>query len=96
MSNIRIFHSLYKVGRNGIIVFKGFNNSKTIVASSGARPDARDYYWFRSPMRNHYYGLSREGNVFTDVCVSFYSEGSGLITYDALGHWYYPLDTSHR
>ena len=24
----RVFHSLYKVGRNGIIVFKGFNNSK--------------------------------------------------------------------
>ena len=26
--NIRVFHSLNKVGRNGIIVFKGFNNSK--------------------------------------------------------------------
>ena len=24
----RDFHSLYKVGRNGIIVFKGINNSK--------------------------------------------------------------------
>ena len=27
-NSIRVFHSLYKVGRNGIIVFKGFNNSK--------------------------------------------------------------------
>ena len=25
---IRVFHSLYKVGRNGNFVFKGFNNSK--------------------------------------------------------------------
>ena len=24
----RVFHSLYKVGRNGNFVFKGFNNSK--------------------------------------------------------------------
>ena len=24
----RVFHSLYKTGRNGIIVFKGFNNRK--------------------------------------------------------------------
>ena len=24
----RVFHSLYKVGRNGIIGMKGFNNSK--------------------------------------------------------------------
>ena len=24
----RVFHSLYKVGRNGNLVFKGFNNSK--------------------------------------------------------------------
>ena len=23
----RVFHSLYKIGRNGIIVFKGINNS---------------------------------------------------------------------
>ena len=25
---IRVFHGLYKVGRNGNFVFKGFNNSK--------------------------------------------------------------------
>ena len=25
---IRVFHSLYKVGRNGIIVFKGINSNK--------------------------------------------------------------------
>ena len=48
--NNRVFHSLFKVGRNGIIVFKGFNNSKKKVTSSGARPGARDYYWCRSPM----------------------------------------------
>ena len=24
----RVFHSLYKIGRNGIIVFKGFSNSE--------------------------------------------------------------------
>ena len=41
--NNGVFHSLYKVGRNGIIVFKGFNNSKK-VTSIGAQPDARDYY----------------------------------------------------
>ena len=27
-SSIRVFHSLYKVGRNGNFEFKGFNNSK--------------------------------------------------------------------
>ena len=27
----RVFHSLYKVGRNGNFVFKGFNNSKKKV-----------------------------------------------------------------
>ena len=37
---IRVFHSLCKIGRNGIIVFKGINNSKK-VTSSGAKPDAR-------------------------------------------------------
>ena len=49
----RVFHSLYKVGRNGNFVFKGFNNSKKNVTSNGARPDATDYYWFRSPVPNH-------------------------------------------
>ena len=49
----QVFHSLYKVGRNGILVFKGFNNNKKKVTSSGARPDATDYYWFRSPVPNH-------------------------------------------
>ena len=50
---IRVFHTLYKVGRNGNFVFKGFNNSKKKVTSSGARPGATDYCWFRSPMPNH-------------------------------------------
>ena len=27
-SSIRVFHSLYKIARNGIILIKGFNNSK--------------------------------------------------------------------
>ena len=44
----RVFHSLYKVGRNGNVVFKGFNNSKKKVTSSGARPGARDYCWFNA------------------------------------------------
>ena len=48
----RVFHSLYKVGRNGNFVFKGFNNSKKKVTSRGAQPDATDYYWFRSPVPN--------------------------------------------
>ena len=48
----RVFHSLYKIGRNGNFVFKGFNNSKRKDTSSGARPDATDYYWFRSPVPN--------------------------------------------
>ena len=51
-SHTRVFHSLYKAGRNGNFVFKGFNNSKKKVASSGAQPDATDYYWFRSPVPN--------------------------------------------
>ena len=50
--NDRVFHSLYKVGRNGNFVFKGFNNNKKKLPSSGARPDATDYYWFRSPVPN--------------------------------------------
>ena len=49
---IRVFHSLYKVGRNGNIGIKGFKNTKKEVTSSGARPDARDYYWFKSPTPN--------------------------------------------
>ena len=48
---IRVFHSLYKVDRNYIIVLKGFNKSKKDT-SSGAWPDARDYCWFRSPIPN--------------------------------------------
>ena len=41
-------------------------------------------------MPNDFYGLSREGKVFTDVCLSFYSEGSGLIIHDTFGHWHSP------
>ena len=33
--NIRVFHSLYKIGRNGNIVFKGFNNSKKKLSPVG-------------------------------------------------------------
>ena len=47
-----VFYSLYKVERNGIIGIKGFNNCKKKVASSRARHDIRDYYWFRSPISN--------------------------------------------
>ena len=42
--SIRVFHSLYKVGRNGNFVFKGFNNSKKEMTSGRAQPDATDYY----------------------------------------------------
>ena len=28
LRNSRVFHNLYKIGRNGIIVFKRINNSK--------------------------------------------------------------------
>ena len=48
----RVFHSWHKVGRNGSIGIKGFNNSNKHVTSSRAQPDARDYYWFKSPMPN--------------------------------------------
>ena len=41
----RVFHSLYKVGRNIIIGIKGFYNSKK-VTPNGSQPDARDYYWY--------------------------------------------------
>ena len=37
--HIRFFHSLHKVGRNGSIGIKGFNNGKKKVTSSGARPE---------------------------------------------------------
>ena len=46
------FSQFYKVDRNGNFVFKGFNNSKKRVTSSGVRPDATDYYWVRSPVPN--------------------------------------------
>ena len=46
-SHNRVFHSLFKVRRNGIFGIKGLNNSKK-VTSSGAQSDVRDYYWFRS------------------------------------------------
>ena len=35
ITSSRVFHSLYKVSRNGIIVFKGFNNSKIKVPPVG-------------------------------------------------------------
>ena len=41
----------FTVCTNGIIGINGFNNSKK-VTSSGARPDARDFYWLKSPMPN--------------------------------------------
>ena len=31
----RVYHSLYKVGRNGNFVFKGFNNSKKTLPQVG-------------------------------------------------------------
>ena len=31
----RVFHSLYKVGRNGNFKFKGFNNSKKMLPPVG-------------------------------------------------------------
>ena len=37
------FSQFVKIWQNGIIVFKGFNNSKKFT-SSEAWPDARDYY----------------------------------------------------
>ena len=49
---IRVFHSLYKVGRNGTIGIKGFNNSTKTATCIGAWPDARDYYWFKCQMPN--------------------------------------------
>ena len=33
--SIRVFHILYKVGRNGNFVFKGFNNSKKKFPPTG-------------------------------------------------------------
>ena len=52
LSYIRVFHSLYKVAEMALLASKDlFNNSKK-VTSSEARPDAKDYYWFKSPMPN--------------------------------------------
>ena len=49
-SPIRVFHSLYKVGINGIIGIQGFNSCKKNLTSNGDRPNAREYYWFKSPI----------------------------------------------
>ena len=38
-----------------ILYSKDLTTAKKKVTSSGARPDATDYYWFRSPVPDEYY-----------------------------------------
>ena len=41
-----------KLAEMALLYSKELTTAKK-VTSSGVRPDARDYYWFRSPMPNH-------------------------------------------
>ena len=42
-----------KLTEMAISYSKDLTTAKKIVTSSGARPDATDYYWFWSPVPNH-------------------------------------------
>ena len=42
-----------KLAEMAILYSKDLTTTKKKVTSSGARPDATDYYWFRSPVPNH-------------------------------------------
>ena len=42
-----------KLAEMAILYSKHLTRAKKEVTSSGARPDATDYYWFRSPVPNH-------------------------------------------
>ena len=41
-----------KLAEMAILYSKDLTTAKKRVTSSGVRPDATDYYWFRSPMPN--------------------------------------------
>ena len=45
------FSQFIHIWQNGIIGIKGIKKSKK-ATSSGAQPDSRDYYRFKSPMSN--------------------------------------------
>ena len=49
---VEFFTVCTKLAEMAILYSKDLTTAKK-VTSSGARPGARDYYWFRSPMPNH-------------------------------------------
>ena len=50
--NIRVFTICTKLVEMALLYLKDLTTAKK-VTSSGAQPDARNYFWFRSPMPNH-------------------------------------------
>ena len=48
---IEFFTVYTKLAEMALLASKDLTTAKN-VSSSGARPDARDYYWFRSPVPN--------------------------------------------
>ena len=51
MGPIEFFTVNTKLTAMAVLASKDLTTAKK-VTSSGARPDARDYYWFKSPMLN--------------------------------------------
>ena len=49
---IEFFTVCTKLAEMAILYSKDLTKAKK-VTSSGARPDATDYYWFSSPIPNH-------------------------------------------
>ena len=52
MMAIEFFTVCTKLAEMAFLYSKELTTAKK-VTSSGARPNARDYYWFRSAMPNH-------------------------------------------
>ena len=50
--SIEFFTVCTKLAEMAILYSKDLTTAKKVVTSSGARPDATDYYWFRSPVPN--------------------------------------------
>ena len=50
---IEFFTVCTKLAEMAILYSKDLTTAKKEITSSGARPGARDYCWFRSPMPNH-------------------------------------------
>ena len=49
---LELFVVYSKLAEMALLASKDLTTVKKKVTSSGAQPDARDYYWFKSPMPN--------------------------------------------